>query len=165
MLACAQPCFIVSCSSSFPVATHVPPSADWRAVRLLPTWRHARRLALVCGVYTATALLQWACDVRWDAPGAPAKQPLGSWLADGLLQLTTIVAAVHLAEGPAFWAALLGPLAPGELRGAAQAGFWVLGAANKVAAAEARRGQEVEAIAALFAQRPQALVALSAALL
>lgn len=157
-----------SCFQALPNARHLPsvhpPCTDWHAVQLLPTWRAAKRTAAVCGIYVVAALLQWACDVRWDAPGAPAKQSPASLVADALLQLATIVAAVHLTEAPAFLVALFGPLAPRDLRGQAQAGFFLLNLSTNVATAEGRRKQLADSIGALFAERPHGLAGLHAAL-
>jgi len=129
-----------------------------------PTWRTLKRVAAVCALYAAAAALQRACDVRWDAPGAPAKEPLLSWAADALLQLATAAAAVQLTERPAFLVALLDPLAPRELHGQAQHGFRLLRAMIGLAVKEWQSEQLAEGVGALFVQRPQALAARHAAL-
>ncbi len=151
-----------SCSLAARCASLHP---DWRAVwQFSPTWRTLKRVAAVCALYAAAAALQRACDVRWDAPGAPAKEPLLSWAADALLQLATAAAAVQLTERPAFLVALLGPLAPRELHGQAQHGFRLLRAMIGLAVKEWQSEQLAEGVGALFVQRPQALAALHAAL-
>ena len=157
-----MPSLLLSCQF---VGTHPPAlPADWRAERLLPAWRTALHTAAACAAFGAALLLQRACDVRWDAPGAPTKQPEAARVADALLRLATLVAAVHVSQLPAFFCALLGPLGPRAMQGRAEAGFVLLRRAAEVASAEDRLRRVAGGVGALFAKRPQALAALHAAL-
>lgn len=133
-------------------------------MRLLPAWRAALHTAAACAAFGAALLLQRTCDVRWDAPGAPAKQPMAAQLADSLLQLATVVAAVNVSNTPAFLVALLGPLAPRAMQGRSDLGFVLLRRAAAVASVEQRLRGVAAVTGALFRERPQALAALHAAL-
>lgn len=57
-----------------------------------------RETAVASAAVAATLALQRACAVPWNAPGAPAKEPLTSSLAENLHRLAVVLVASHMSQ-------------------------------------------------------------------
>ena len=136
---------------------------NWRLVRQGLAWRCAKATLAACVAAACAQALQQACDVRWDAPGAPAKQPALAQAADAVLWFTTMAAAPVVTAVPALVHALFGPWCPSSIADLTWEGLQLIRQAFRAADLRSRDREWAEMALGLFAARPAALRALHAA--
>ena len=137
---------------------------NWQAVRQTPAWRLFRNMLLNCVSMSYCALLQTVCQVRWDAPGAPAKQPASAVLTDFLLPMCVRSGSLTAAAPFAFVHAICGWLTPHWIAARTTAGYCLLRMACATFVHDLALEQAAQRVHWLFLRRPAALSALHAAL-